>query len=255
LPSPKKRPSGRQIVGRNPVLEALKAGTAIEQILLAKDSAGRGVEEIRALAQRRGIPVRDLERREFFAQAPDRHAQGVLAFAAQTSLLELSELVQQSKAAGEPGFLILPDQIEDPGNLGALIRTAECAGAHGLILTRHHSASLSPGTSKASAGATEYLPIAGVSNLVYAITELKEHGFWVVGLDMKGDRIYTGVDYSGPIAIVVGSEGRGIRRLVREHCDFLVRIPTLGKISSLNASAAGAVLMYEVRRQRNALQG
>lgn len=253
--SPHNRPSGRPIVGRNPVLEALKAGTAITKIIVASGTEGSGIEHIRALARQRGILLHDVSRKDFLALAPDRHAQGVIAFAPERDLLDLTDLIDRSRSAGEPGILVLPDQIEDPGNLGALVRTAECAGVHGMVLTQHHSASLSIGTSKASAGATEYLPIAGVSNLVNAITELKDNGFWIVGLDMAGDRLYTDVDYRGPIALVVGSEGKGIRRLVKEHCDFLVRIPTLGKIQSLNASVAGALLMYEVRRQRTGNQG
>jgi len=249
------RPPGRSIIGRNPVLEALKAGTAISRIVLMNTAEGSVIQEIKSFARRQGIQVQEMPKQEFVGFARDEKAQGVVALAAEQQTLDLSTLISHSKTRQESGFIILPDQIEDPGNLGALIRTAECAGAHGLVLTKHHSASLSSGAIKASAGATEHLRIAVVSNLVNAILELKENGFWIVGLEMAGERMYTEVDYSGSTAIVVGSERRGIRRLVREHCDFLVRIPILGKISSLNASVAGALLMYEVRRQRTPAHG
>ncbi len=244
----------RPIIGRNPVLEALKAGTELSGISILKGAEGGVIKEIRSLAELRGVPVKDASRDEISGISPDSRAQGVVAFAAEQQTVDLATLIEYAKAGQEPGFIVMPDQMEDPGNLGALIRTVECVGAHGLVITKHHSASLSPGTVKASAGATEYVRVAQVSNLVNAITQLKESGFWIVGLDMAGDRSYTKVDYSGAIAIVVGSEGKGIRRLVREHCDFLVKIPLLGKISSLNASVAGALIMYEVRRQRTPAQ-
>ena len=229
---PSGRPEGRAITGRNPVLEALKAGTPIMKIIIGAGAEGKGLDQIRTIARERGILVKDLPKSEFLQQTSDRHAQGVIAFAKQREFAALADLIERSRSGDEPGFLVLPDQIEDPGNLGALIRTAECAGVHGLVLPRHHSASLSHGATKASAGATEYLPIAEVANLVNAIGELKESGFWIVGLDMAGEKLYTEVDYRGPTAIVVGNEGKGIRRLVKEHCDFLVRIPTSGGAGS-----------------------
>lgn len=244
-------PRQRVILGRNPVLEALRARTTISRVVLLKTTGGKGIQEIRAIARTRGIPVEERGKDQFSQIAGDGNAQGVIALSPEQRTLTLDELIALSLGRNEPGFIILPDQIEDPGNLGALIRTAECAGAHGLVLTRHHSASLSTGTIKAAAGATEYLPVAEVANLVNTITELKKHGFWIAGLDMAGDRLYTQMDYSAPIAIVIGSEGKGMRRLVKEQCDFLVRIPLSGKISSLNASVAGGLVMFEVRRQRS----
>jgi len=240
----------RLIAGRNPVLESLRSGTALLRIVLLDAAHGKGIEDIRTMASQRGVRVETMPRDDFMAIAPGVHTQGVVAFAERQPTLTVADLLKTTEQNGRPGLLLLPDQIEDPGNLGALIRTAECVGADGLILVRHHSASLTAGTIKASAGAVEYLPIAETSNLARCIQELKERGYWIVGLDMDGDRHFAEIDYSGPIAIVIGSEGKGIRRLVREQCDFLARIPVYGRLSSLNASVAGALVMYEVARQR-----
>lgn len=220
------------------------------RVVLLDSARGGIIDEIRRAAEDAGIAVETVPRHEFMPAARGTKTQGVLAFAQDKPAIELATLLHSIEEKNSPGFVLIPDQIEDPGNLGALIRTAECAGAHGVILTRHHSASLSPGTIRASAGAAEHLPVAEAANLVYAMGELKKRGFWIAGLDGKGDRLYTDVDYRGPIAIVVGSEGKGIRRLVREQCDYLVRIPLFGQIASLNASVAGALVMYEVSRQR-----
>ena len=240
----------RLIAGRNPVLEALRSPGGLVRVVLLDSVRGGIIEEIRHAAEEAGISVEILAREDFMEIARGAKAQGVLALAQDKPPIDLESLLLQMEGKDAPGFLLIPDQIEDPGNLGALIRTAECAGADGVIVARHHSASLSPGTIRASAGATEHVPVADAGNLVNAMKELKKMGFWIAGLDGKGDRLYTEVDYRGPIAIVVGSEGKGIRRLVREQCDYLVRIPLFGKIESLNASVAGALVMYEVSRQR-----
>ena len=243
-------PDRRVIIGRNPVLEAMKAGTTIERVVLMNGVHGKGIEEIRRLAAQKRIPVGEVSRAEFETFAPEENAQGVFALGKQKPLAGLDAVMEVARQRGESGFILLPDQIEDPGNLGALIRTAECAGVHGVVLTKHHSASLSTGTVKAASGATEHIIVAEVSNLVQTLIQLKKNSYWVVGLDAAGSSDYTKIDYRVPTALVVGSEGRGIRRLVREHCDFLVKIPLYGSVESLNASVAGGLVMYEVVRQR-----
>lgn len=240
-----------RIVGRKPVLEALRAGTAIEKIFILQGTRGGIIEEIRAAADRARIRVVEIRREEFHTLADETTSQGVIAqTASRRQLMTLDQLLERSRTLGQPGFLLILDEIEDPQNLGALIRTSECAGVHGVIVPKHHSAPVSPAAVKASAGATEHMAIAEVTNIVQAVEELKKEGFWVVGLDAAGATSYTAADYSSPIALIVGNEGKGIRRLVKEHCDFLVSIPLYGKVASLNASVAGALVMYEVTRKR-----
>ena len=238
------------LTGRKPVLEALRAGRALDKVLVLRGTHGSTIDEIRRLAEQRGITVQDSEKQHFREFSPEALTQGVIAFAPEKKAAELEDILTAIRERGETGFLLILDQIEDPQNLGALIRTAECAGVHGAIIPRHHAAPINPTVVKASAGATEHLPIAEVTNLVNAIEELKQAGFWVIGLAGDGDKTYAQVDYTVPIAFVVGNEGRGIRRLVKEHCDHLVRIPLFGKVESLNASVAGALGMFEVVRQR-----
>jgi 23S rRNA (guanosine2251-2'-O)-methyltransferase len=245
--------SARRIAGRKPVLEALRAGTRIEKILILQGVHGGIIEEIRTAARRAHVPVVDAGREEFYALADETTSQGTIALTAgKKQLLSLEQMLSLVHGRTEPGFLLLLDEIEDPQNLGALIRTAECAGVQGVIVPRHHSAPVGPAAVKASAGATEHMAIAEVTNVVNAAEELKKEGFWIVGLDGSSTTLYTAAGYRGPIALVVGNEGKGIRRLVKEHCDFLVSIPVLGKVSSLNASVAGALVMYEVLKQRTA---
>ena len=242
-----------RIAGRKPVLEAIKAGTPIEKILIMQGAHGGILEEIRSGARQARVPVVDVRREEFHALADETTSQGVIAITvSRKPLLSLEQLLSLVQARTEPGFLLLLDEIEDPQNLGALIRTAECAGAHGVILPRHHSAPVGPAAVKASAGATEHIAIAEVTNVVNAVEELKRERFWIAGLEGSGTTVYTAADYTGPVALIVGNEGKGIRRLVKEHCDFLLSIPVLGRVSSLNASVAGALVMYEVVRQRAA---
>lgn len=238
------------ITGRQPVLEALKAGTPIQKIVLLSGLQGRVIDDLRKLARDRNVRCEEVDRRVLGEIAPDAVTQGVVAIVPSRNLPSLEDLLAAVTRRQEPGFLLVCDEIEDPQNLGALVRTAECAGAHGIIVPRHHSAPISSTVVKASAGATEHLPIAEVTNITRALESLKEAGYWVVGLAGEGDRIYTEIDYTGPIAVVVGNEGRGIRRLVREQCDFLARIPLHGRIASLNASVAGALVLFEAARQR-----
>ena len=238
------------LTGRKPVMEALRAGRPLERILVLRGTHGSTIDEIRKLAEQRGVTILDSEKQHFREFTPEALTQGVIAFAPQKKAAALEDILAGIKERGETGFILILDQIEDPQNLGALIRTAECAGTHGVILPKHHTAPVNETVAKASAGATEHLAVAEVTNIVSAIEELKQAGFWVVGLAGDGEKTYSQVDYTVPIAFVVGNEGRGIRRLVKEHCDHLVRIPLFGKVESLNASVAGALGMFEVVRQR-----
>ncbi|RPH35177.1 23S rRNA (guanosine(2251)-2'-O)-methyltransferase RlmB, partial [bacterium] len=216
------------IAGRKPVLEALKAGTRIEKILMLQGVHGEIIEEIRTAARRAHVSVVDARREEFHALADETTSQGIIAFTvSKKQLLSLEQMLSRVRGQAEKGFLLLLDEIEDPQNLGALIRTAECAGVHGVIVPKHHSAPVGPAAVKASAGATEHMAIAEVTNVLNALEELKKEGFWIVGLEGSGTTLYTAADYSSPIVLIVGNEGKGIRRLVKEHCDFLVSIPVL----------------------------
>lgn len=241
------------LTGRKPVLEALRAGSPMERILVLRGTHGDTIEEIRRMAEQRGIPLVESEKQHFRDFAPEALTQGIIAISPERVAVDMDQLLMKVRESGETGFILILDQIEDPQNLGALVRTAECAGVHGILLPRHHTAPISTAAVKASAGATEHMPIADVTNIVTAIEQLKNEGYWIVGLASDGEKLYTQADYTVPIALVVGNEGRGIRRLVREHCDHLVRIPLFGKVQSLNASVAAALGMFEVVRQREKL--
>ncbi|MGA9115650.1 MAG: 23S rRNA (guanosine(2251)-2'-O)-methyltransferase RlmB [Bacteroidota bacterium] len=243
--------STRLIHGRNPVLEALRAGTRLTRILIAAGSHGGVVEEIRRRAAAGGVRIATASREEMEALAPGILSQGVAAETAPREKPDAADLLAKAAGKGEKPFLLLLDGIQDPRNLGALVRTAECAGAHGVVIPRHHAASVTDAVVKSSAGATEHLPVAEVTNLVPVMEFLRNEGIWIVGLDPHAGRAYGELDYRMPLAVVVGSEGRGIRRLVRERCDYLVRIPLRGKIGSLNASVAGGIVLFEVARTRS----
>lgn len=236
------------IFGRNPVLEALKSGRAIEKILLS-GSDGSAVR-IAAIARERGIRTMQADKRTLDRLAGGGAHQGVCAFTAQYEYKELADVFARAEASGEEPFLIILDGIEDPHNLGAIMRTAECAGAHGVIIPKHSACGLTDTVAKTSAGAIEYMPCVRVTNLTRTIEELKKQGFWIAACDMGGQEYYR-ADLRGKLAVVIGSEGFGVSRLVREACDFTVSMPMKGKITSLNASNAAAVIMYEVRRQRD----
>lgn len=239
------------IAGRKPVLEALKAGTPLKRIVVLAGQKGAVLEEIMRWAGRRKVGVQTAGRDEFARLAGDAMSQGIVAVAEQRRYSSLDDLLDVPLRRHEAGFILVLDEIEDPHNLGALIRTAECTGVHGVILPRHHAAPVTSTVVKSSAGATEYIPVAEVTNIARTLQLLKEHRYWVVGLDAGGNKQFTDIDASTPLALVVGNEGRGIRRLVKEQCDYLVRIPLFGQIQSLNASVAGALAMYEVARKRH----
>ncbi len=243
-------PPNQIIAGRKPVMEALRAGTQIEKIVFLVGVHGKVIENIKLAARRRGVEVVEVNRQSFRDLASNATTQGVVAVVPTKQYVDIDYVVNIGRERDQKGFVLLLDEIEDPQNLGALIRTAECAGAHGVIIPKHHAASVTTAVVKASAGATEHVAMARVTNVVNAMEELKAKGFWIVGLDMTGEQLYTDADYSVPIVAVVGREGKGIRRLVKEHCDKLVKIPLYGKIDSLNASVAGALVMYEIAKQR-----
>ena len=242
------KPNNSIIAGRNAVTEALKSGRQIERIVIA-DGTGGSVKQIIAMAKEAKVKV-EYRERAFLDKKFDGRHQGVMAYAAAHKYSTVSEILGVAESAGEPPFLVILDDIEDPHNLGAIMRTAECAGIHGIIIGKNRAVGLNETVAKSSAGAIEYMKVAQVTNIARTIDELKDKGVWVAACDMDGDN-YTDADLKGSIAIVIGNEGKGISRLVKEKCDFTVSIPMLGKISSLNASNAAAVLMYEIRRQRD----
>ena len=238
------------IEGRNAVIEALRAGRAIDKIYIAKGEVDQTLGHIASKARAQGVVVVETDRRKLDAMSRTHAHQGVVALCAVREYCTVEDLLQRAQEKGEPPFLVMCDEISDPHNLGAIIRTAECVGAHGVIIPKRRSAGLTAVVDKASAGAAEHLPIARVANLSAAIETLKKAGVWVYGAAAEGASPLWKTDLTGSICIVIGSEGDGISRLVREHCDVLVSIPMKGAISSLNASAAAAVLMYEALRQR-----
>ena len=238
------------IEGRNAVIEALRAGRAIDKIYIAKGEVDQTLGHIASKARAQGVVVVETDRRKLDAMSRTHAHQGVVALCAVREYCTVEDLLQRAQEKGEPPFLVMCDEISDPHNLGAIIRTAECVGAHGVIIPKRRSAGLTAVVDKASAGAAEHLPIARVPNLSAAIETLKKAGVWVYGAAAEGASPMWKTDLTGSICIVIGSEGDGISRLVREHCDVLVSIPMKGEISSLNASAAAAVLLYEALRQR-----
>lgn len=239
------------IEGRNPVLEALRSGRPIGKILLAGNIERHSViAEIIHLAQTRGIPVEYVERPAISRLSLSGANQGVLAMAAAREYADLDELLAIPGNKNEKPFLVVLDGVEDPQNLGAILRTADGAGAHGVIVREKRAVGLTPAVEKASCGAVEYVPVARVANITQTIQTLKTNNIWVAGIDQSGDTEYTQIDYRPPTAVVIGGEGQGLSDLVKKNCDFLGFIPMRGKISSLNASVAAALVMYEVVRQR-----
>ena len=236
------------LAGRNPIREALKAGRDIEKLLVQKGELTGSAREIVQMAKEAHIPVQEVEHQRLNELA--KNHQGMVAFASAYQYSTVEAMLAEAEEKGEEPFLILLDGITDPHNLGAIIRTAECAGAHGVIIPKRRSVGLTAVVGKASAGALEYLPVARVANLVSAIHDLQKAGVWVFGTAADGNTALYQADLKGPAAIVIGNEGDGMSRLVAEACDFKVSIPMRGRISSLNASNAAAILLYEAVRQR-----
>ena len=246
-------PSGEAdgiIEGRNAVTEALRAGTPIDKIYLARGETDAALGHIASTARSKGVVVVECDRRKLDGMSRTHSHQGVIALAAVREYASVDDILEAARAKGEPPLIVVCDELSDPHNLGAVIRTAECAGAHGVIIPKRRSAGLTAVVAKTSAGAVSYMPVARVSNLPATLEELKKKGIWVYGTAAEGATSLYEADLKGPAAIVIGSEGSGMGRLVREKCDFLVSIPMKGHISSLNASAAAAILLYEAVRRR-----
>ena len=238
------------IAGRNAVTEALKAGRPIDSILVRRGEKNGSVSSILRMAKQAGIPVKEVDSRKLDGMCGGENHQGIIAMAAVHAFSEVEDIFALAESRNEPPFILVCDEIADPHNLGAIIRTAECAGVHGVIIPKRRSVGLTAVVGKASAGALEYLPVARVSNLVSTIRDLQKAGVWVFGTAADGDTSLYTADLKGPAAIVIGNEGEGMSRLVSEACDFKVSIPMHGRISSLNASNAAAILLYEAVRQR-----
>lgn len=236
--------------GRNAVTEALRAGTPLDKIYVARGETDRTLGRITAEAKKKGVVVVDVDRRKLDGMSATGSHQGVIAVAAAEAYASVEEILNRAAQRGESPLLVVCDEISDPHNLGAIIRTAECAGAHGVVIPKRRSAGLTSVVAKTSAGAVSYLPVARVPNIPALLKELKKQGLWIFGTAAEGTTALYQTDLKGATAIVIGSEGDGMSRLVRENCDFLVSIPMKGQISSLNASAAAAILLYEAVRQR-----
>ncbi len=246
----KNKSSHNIIVGRNPVIEVLRAATPIIKIFILHGTRGGNIETIYKLANEKKIPCVEIDRKKFEELTSDDANQGVAAIIEEKKFVDVDDILEIALIKEELPFILILDEIQDPQNLGAIIRTAECAGVHGIIIPKHNSAPVTSTVTKASAGAVEHVAMARVTNIAQTIDQLKENGVWIVGSDSNADKKFTELDYKIPLALVIGSEGRGMRRLVKEKCDFLVKIPLYGKIDSLNASVAAALLTYEVVRNR-----
>lgn len=238
------------LMGRNAVREALKANRSINRLLMANTAHGGSMGEIISLAKERKIILQMVttDRLDTICQGA-RH-QGIIAYATPVDYAELDDILNLAKTRNEDPFIIILDELEDPHNLGAILRTADAVGAHGIVIPKHRSCPLSATVAKTSAGALEYVPVARVNNINNALEELKANGLWIAGADMDGQEEYYKANMSGPIALVIGNEGSGISRLTKQNCDFLVKIPMRGQVNSLNASNAAAILAYEVLKQR-----
>ncbi|NMB45364.1 MAG: 23S rRNA (guanosine(2251)-2'-O)-methyltransferase RlmB [Firmicutes bacterium] len=242
-----------QIEGKNPVREALRAGAKLDKLVLAEGSQ-RSLREIIQLASAAGIAIEWREREWLDRKSRTRAHQGVIAWRKPVGYAALPDLIARAQAQSEDPLIIILDGIQDPHNLGSVLRTAEAVGAHGVVIPKRRAVGLTSTVAKVSAGAVEYVPVAQVTNLSQAIATLKEAGLWVVGADMTGENLHFETDLTGPMALVIGGEGKGMARLTRERCDLTVRLPMYGQINSLNAAVAAAVMMYEVVRQRASAQ-
>ncbi len=238
------------ILGRKPVLEAINSGESIEQVYLLYGQKGSIIDAIRIAAKKKGIKCNEIPSGKFKSYSDHPNTQGVIALKSEQKFFQLDEIIIESKKEKYPLILIL-DSIQDTHNLGAILRTAECCGVNGIIITKHNSAPVNATVVKTSAGATEHVKLCTVNNLVNTLEVLKKNGFWIVGSTLENSKNYTEPDYKIPVALIVGNEEKGIRRLTAEKCDFLVGIPMKGKIQSLNVSVATGVLLFEILKQRN----
>ncbi|MFJ5717687.1 23S rRNA (guanosine(2251)-2'-O)-methyltransferase RlmB [Neobacillus sp. NPDC093127] len=241
------------IVGKNPVIEALKSERDINKILIAEGSQRGQMQQITQLAKEANVLVQFVPKKKIDQISGENH-QGVLAYVAAYQYAEIDDLFAAAEKKNEAPFFLLLDEIEDPHNLGSIMRTADAAGAHGIIIPKRRAVGLTATVAKASTGAIEYIPVARVTNMARTIDELKERGVWIAGTDAKGKQDYRQIDGTLPLGLVIGSEGKGMGRLIGEKCDFLIHLPMAGKVTSLNASVAAALLMYEVYRKRHPLE-
>jgi 23S rRNA (guanosine2251-2'-O)-methyltransferase len=247
---------GAPLFGRNPVLELLRTGSRrVEEIAILSEGRGPALHELLGLAKRQGVKISYRTRDQLTAMAGDTHHQGVVARVAGASYAALGDLLEIPAERGEPAFFLALDQVQDPRNLGAVLRTAEATGAHGVIVPKHHAAGLTGAAAKSAMGAAELIPVARETNLVHALEILKKEGVWTVGAVPAGGKLPWELDMTGPVCLVLGGEGEGLRPLVAKSCDFLVSLPMRGRLESLNVSAAAAVLCYEVLRQRGGNKG
>ena len=241
------------IAGRNAVNEALRAGRTLDSLYVQRGDHGGGLAALIAKAKAQGVPIKEADPKKLEHMCGGANHQGVVAVAAVKEYASLEEIFARAEERGEPLFLVICDGLEDPHNLGAVIRTAECAGAHGVVIPKRRSVGLTYAVGKASAGAVEHLPVARVQNVAALLEDLKARGVWIYTADMDGSP-WCQTDFTGPAALVIGSEGSGVSRLVKERSDFVVSLPIKGQVNSLNASVAAGVLCYEVARQRSGLQ-
>jgi 23S rRNA (guanosine2251-2'-O)-methyltransferase len=238
------------IYGRNAVLEWFYSGLPVTQILMTADMQMQTAQKMQELAKQKQIPIKTMNRQQLTQITGSDNHQGIAARVSTPDYVELDDLLLVAEQKKEKPFLAILDGIQDPHNFGAIIRSADGAGVHGLIIPKDQSVDLTPTVIKASAGAAAYIPVVKATNIARVMDELKEKGFWITGVDQDGERNYTEADYNGAIALVLGSEGRGIRRLVREKCDFLVSIPMYGQVNSLNVSVAAALIFFEARKHK-----
>ena len=239
------------IEGRNPIIEALKNNRPIEKIMVNKASKEGSIKKILAMAKENKVIIQEVDRHKLDEMSESHAHQGVIAITSDYRYYDLDEILEIPRQNGEDPFFIILDGITDPHNLGSIIRTADAVGAHAVIIPKRRSVQITPIVAKASAGAVEYLPVCKVTNIVNTIKTLKENGLWIAAVDMDGQTFYQ-QNLGGPLGLVVGSEGEGISRLVKQNCDFTVSMTMSGNVTSLNASVAGGILLYEVYRQRNA---
>ena len=252
--TPGDMPRGADIIaGRNAVNEALRAGRTLDSLYVQRGDHGGGLAALIAKAKAQGVPIKEADPKKLEHMCGGANHQGVVAVAAVKEYASLEEIFARAEERGEPLFLVICDGLEDPHNLGAVIRTAECAGAHGVVIPKRRSVGLTYAVGKASAGAVEHLPVARVQNVAALLEDLKARGVWIYTADMDGSP-WCQTDFTGPVALVIGSEGGGVSRLVKERSDFVVSLPIRGQVNSLNASVAAGVLCYEVARQRGGLQ-
>jgi 23S rRNA (guanosine2251-2'-O)-methyltransferase len=244
--------SSEFIIGRNTVIEALKSGRELNKLWVAEGAAKGQIQIVLQLAKENGIIVQFSPKKKLDQMVEGNH-QGVVASVAAYTYAEIDDLFKVAEERNEAPFFLLLDEIEDPHNLGSIMRTADAVGAHGIIIPKRRAVGLTATVAKASTGAIEYIPVARVTNMARTMDELKERGVWIVGTDAKGKDDYRNIDGKMPIGLVIGSEGKGMSRLIKEKCDFLINLPMAGKVTSLNASVAASLLMYEVYRKRHPL--